>query len=243
METALYSQIHRIEANHWWYAGRRSIVFDWVKRLAARYQRPRVLDIGCGTGFNLQQLNANGLTDATGLDVAPEAIAYCRDRGFRRLVRGDGARLPFRGASFDIVLALDLIEHISDDRAALAEVARVLRPGGTIILFTPAFKFLWSGQDEVSHHFRRYTSAELGRKLAGAGFAIEKLTYANTLLFPLVWMGRSVLRFSRSPAPENELHPAWSNGVLRTVFSAERQILRHASFPFGVSLLAVGVRG
>src|SRR5436190_208308 len=130
MEAALYTQIRRVEAQHWWYVGRRSIVFDWVASTASRFDSPRILDLGCGTGFNLQHLHALGFNRVTGLDVAPEAIDFCRGRGFSRLVRADGARLPFQSGSFELVLALDLIEHIADDGSALAEIARVLTPGG-----------------------------------------------------------------------------------------------------------------
>lgn len=242
MEAALYTQIRRVEAQHWWYVGRRSIVFDWVASTASRFDNPRILDLGCGTGFNLQHLHALGFTKVTGLDVASEAIDFCRGRGFSRLVRADGARLPFQSGSFELVLALDLIEHIADDGSALAEIARVLTPGGAVVLFTPAFRFLWSGQDEVSHHFRRYTSPELRRKLITAGFSIEKLSYANMLLFPLVWAGRTALRIRGWVASENDLHPAWSNDLLASVFAAERRLLRLTNFPFGVSLLGIGVR-
>jgi hypothetical protein len=97
----------------------------------------------------------------------------------------------------------------------------------------------------VSHHFRRYTSTELRGKLENAGFTIDKLSYANALLFPLVWAGRAVLRVSgreRTVTGENDLHPVWSNGLLARVFSAERPLLRRLNLPFGVSLLAVATR-
>ena len=161
------------------------------------------------------------------------------------MVRGDAARPPFRDGSFDIVLALDLIEHVQDDRAALDGLLRILRPGGRLILFTPAFAFLWSAQDRVSHHYRRYTAEDLRGKLHAAGYAIEKLSYANTLLFPIVWAGRLLLRVSgrsETVTDENRLHPAWTNGVLARLFSMERPMLRRWNLPFGVSLMAVAAR-
>jgi hypothetical protein len=122
---------------------------------------------------------------------------------------------------------------------------RILRPGGRLILFTPAFAFLWSAQDRVSHHYRRYTAGELRSKLDAAGYRVEKLSYANTILFPVVWAGRTWLRWSgqsETVSDENHLHPAWSNGLLTQLFSIERPLLRRWDMPFGVSLLAVATR-
>jgi SAM-dependent methyltransferase len=245
MDAELYDIIRITEESHWWYVGRRRLVFDWLSRLLPEYSRPRVLDVGCGTGFNLQALCALGVSEAIGLDLADKALAFCRGRGLQTLVRGDAARPPFQDESFDLVLALDLIEHVQDDRAALDGLLRILRPGGRLILFTPAFSFLWSAQDRVSHHYRRYTAADLRGKLHESGYAIEKLSYANTLLFPIVWAGRLLLRVSgrsETVTDENRLHPAWTNGALARIFSMERPMLRYWNLPFGVSLLAVAAR-
>ena len=244
MQHELYGQIRRIEADHWWYVARRRITFDWIQAALDRQPHPRVLDIGCGTGLNLEELRARGVTHAVGMDISAAALTHCRERRLPALLRGDGSRLPFLDATFDVIIALDLIEHIEQDDEALREIARVLRPGGQVVLFTPAFRFLWSLQDVVSHHFRRYTSAELRAKLRAAGLDVHKLSYANTFLFPLVYAGRLALRLSRRAdrLSENQLHPAWSNRLLAAVFGAERAIIRRVSFPFGVSLLAVAER-
>jgi len=243
MDRRLYDEIRNIEADHWWYVGRRRIVFDWIRLAAASYTNPRVLDLGCGTGFNAEQLQFVGLKRIIGVDVSAEALSYCRSRHLHGLVQADGAKLPFVDQCFEIVIALDLIEHIENDEAALQEIARLLRPGGTLLLFTPAYRFLWSVQDEVSHHFRRYTLRELRAKLTRSGFVVRKLTYANTFLFPMVLAGRMVLRFSRDGSfSENALHPSWSNGTLARIFGAEVSLLRHVNLPFGVSLLSLATR-
>lgn len=244
MQHELYAQIRNIEADHWWYIGRRRIAFEWIARALASHRHPRVLDIGCGTGFNLEELRARGVGRAVGLDIATDALVYCRERGLRALVRGDGSRLPFADGSFDVITALDLIEHLDDDEGALREMLRVLAPGGHVVIFTPAFRFLWSLQDVVSHHFRRYTSSELRDKLRAAGLEVSKISYANTLLFPLVYAGRLALRVTgrAERLSENELHPAWSNRLLAAIFGAEARLLRHVSLPYGVSLLACATR-
>jgi len=247
MKEEMYGHIHSIERTHWWYVARRKIVFDWVSQALADREAPRVLDIGCGTGFNLEQLRRietihSGHGYAVGLDFSSEALRFCRSRNLTRLVCGDGTRSPLRGESFDLIMALDVIEHLEDDGQAVREFARVLKPGGAVIIFAPAFGFLWGLQDEVSRHYRRYTAAELREKLESAGLTIDKLTYANAFLFPLIWAGRLVLRWSGHEiqgTSENDLHPQWSNGLLQAIFSAERPLLRHISLPLGVSLLCV----
>jgi hypothetical protein len=141
-----------------------------------------------------------------------------------------------------MILALDLIEHVEDDVTALRRLAQLLAPGGVLVIFTPAFQFLWGHQDEISHHFRRYTSTELRSKLESAGLHIEKLTYANTFLFPVVWAGRASFRLRGGESTgmtENSMHPQWSNGLLQAIFAAERPLLRFINLPFGVSLLTV----
>ena len=242
MDASLYGEIHAIERDHWWYVGRRRIVFDWLRRIAPPETQPRILDIGCGTGFNIEQLHGMGYRRVAGLDLSSEAIGFCRSRGLKRLVQGDATMAPFTDGSFDVILALDLIEHVADDVTAIRGLSSMLVPGGSLVIFTPAYQFLWSRQDEISHHFRRYTSRELRQKLTRAGLAIGKLSYANTILFPLVWAGRVAMRFRRSDARENDAHPAWANGALTALFSVEREWLRYAAFPFGVSLLAVASR-
>ena len=122
-------------------------------------------------------------------------------------------------------------------------LASLLAPGGVLVIFTPAFEFLWGHQDEVSQHFRRYTAGELRAKIEGAGLHVEKLTYANTFLMPLVWAGRLLHRRRGRSAPagmtENSMHPKWSNGLLQLIFAAEQPLLRVLNLPFGVSLLTL----
>jgi SAM-dependent methyltransferase len=242
MEKELYSKIYQIEKDHWWYAARRAIIFDWVFRLLEPYPPTRILDVGCGTGYNVEYMNANGYPDVHGLDMAPEALSFCLSRGLNKVVAGDLTDLPFANESYEMVTALDILEHLDDDGKGLRELLRILKPGGILILFVPAFQFLWSLQDEVSHHCRRYTVNELGRKIRYTGFEITKISYANSLLFPLVWVGRILLKFLRnrvSIISEADLSPDWSNKILERIFATERSLLRRVNFPVGVSILCV----
>lgn len=246
MEAQVYKQIQQIEHDHWWYVARRKIIFDWVVRRARALDRPRILDIGCGTGFNIEHLRSLGFSRVVGLDLSSDALAFCHSRQLPALVQGDATRAPFRDGSFDMILALDLIEHVEDDVTAMRGLSRLLKPGGVLVIFTPAFQFLWGHQDEVSHHFRRYTAGELRSKIEDAGMQVEKLSYANTFLMPMVWAGRLVhkLRGVKDEAgmSENSMHPDWSNGVLQAIFAAERPLLRVMNLPFGVSLLTLAAK-
>lgn len=242
MKKEMYQHIQSVEKTHWWYVARRKIIFDWILQVLVNYSAPRILDIGCGTGFNIEYLQTHGYKRVTGLDFSLEALSFCRSRHLSNLSCGDGTRPPFSGESFDVIMALDLIEHLADDVQALQELARLLKPNGSLVIFTPAFNFLWGLQDEVSYHYRRYTAGELRQKVAEVGLKINKLTYANTFLFPLIWSGRTVLRLSGNNiqgTSENDLHPGWSNDLLQAIFAAERPLLHHLNFPFGVSLLCI----
>jgi len=242
MEKTLYDNIQQVEANHWWYKARREIIFDWVKNIIRAYPNPKVLDIGCGTGYNVAYLQQLGCENVTGFDFSADALEYCRSRNLTRLICGDASRIPLRSASYDVILTLDIIEHLKDDVGTLQEIHRTLKPGGTLVIFVPAYQFLWSLQDEISHHFRRYTSGELSKKVLQVGFHIEKLTYANTFLFPIVWAGRLALKLFRpyfKISSESQLNPSWTNDVLYRLFLAELPLLRSINFPFGVSILCI----
>jgi len=242
MKKEMYQHIQNVEQTHWWYVARRKIIFDWVLQTLADYSSPNTLDIGCGTGFNIEYLQTRGYQQITGLDFSVDALGFCQSRLLTRLVCSEGTRAPFCGESFDVIMALDLIEHLADDVQTLQELERLLKPNGSLVIFTPAFNFLWGLQDEVSHHYRRYTAGELRQKLARIGLHTCKLTYANTFLFPIIWAGRMALRLSRNNiqvTSENDLHPSWSNYLLQTIFAAERPLLRYINLPFGVSLLCV----
>lgn len=242
MEKELYDNIQQVEATHWWYKARREIIFDRVKPILKSRPNPKALDIGCGTGYNLRYLQELGCQDVTGLDFSPNALEYCRSRNLERLICGDASRLPLRAASYDLITTLDIIEHLEDDVRTLEETYRALKPGGTLVIFVPAYQFLWSLQDEISHHVRRYTAQELQKKVLSAGFEIKKLTYANTFMFPLVWAGRLVLKIFRPHfkiASESQMNPTWMNGMLYQIFKAELPWLRRINFPFGVSILCV----
>lgn len=243
MEKDLYDQIFQIESEHWWYKTRQKIVFDWLSKLIDDYDDPTILDVGCGTGLNIEKIRRQGYEDAVGVDLSFDALDYCRVRNLHNLVCGDATHLPLKGESFDIILALDIIEHLDDDTQAIDEFNRLLKSRGVLIIFTPAFGFLWGLQDIISHHRRRYEYTELKEKLTRAGLRAVKLSYVNTFLFPMIWAGRVLLKkigYQRlGNISENDITPGWSNGLLEMVFSAELPLIRRINLPFGVSLFAI----
>jgi SAM-dependent methyltransferase len=235
-----YPILFRVEQSHWWYIGRRKIIANFVADICRRVtdRRPRILDVGCGTGANLLMLSKYG--DAEGVDVSEDALAFCRERGIDKVRLGAGEELPYDDATFDLVTAFDVVEHMDNDLAGLKEMRRVLRPGGRVLLFVPTFMFLWGLQDEVSNHRRRYRLPELRRVLEQAGFEVERTTYANITFFLPILLIRKLMRLTGvRAASENNVNVPALNGILGIFFGAESWILRWMNLPFGVSGLCV----
>ena len=203
---------------------------------------PSILEVGCGTGGNLAMLSRFGTLSAMELDDSARRMAT--DRG---VVEVQAGRLPDQIPSdgpFDLIVALDVIEHVADDVAAVNALRSRLTPRGRLLVTVPAFMFLWSEHDEINHHFRRYRRAGLTDVLVRSGLSVDHMTYFNTALFPLVAIPRLVERM-RPPTPEASggelVVPGRTvNRVLESVFAAERKPASRFRLPFGVSLLAVG---
>jgi len=243
MQQHTYSIMYEVEGTHWWFAGRRRIIESFVEKICRDLgkERPRILDVGCGTGANLEMLAQFG--EAEGVDVSADALAFCRARGLANVRQGAAEKLPYEDGSFDLVTALDVVEHLDDDTAGLSEMRRVLRPNGRALLFVPAFMFLWGVQDDISNHRRRYTLAGLREVVREAGFEVERATYANISFFGPILLGRLLMRATGiRPASENNINVSALNGVLGRLFGAESALLRRLNFPFGVSAICVARR-
>ena len=234
-----YPILYQVEETHWWHRGRRRIIESFVREICKSFkQRPRILDVGCGTGGNLNVLAQFG--DAEGVDVSADALEFCRQRGLLNVRQGAAEALPYDDDTFDLVTALDVVEHIDDDVAGLREFRRVLKPDGKILLFVPTFMFLWGVQDDVSHHRRRYRMPELRQAVERAGFVVERTTYANITFFLPIFLGRKLMRITGlQTESENNINVSALNGVFGAIFGAERAALRYLNFPFGVSGLCV----
>jgi SAM-dependent methyltransferase len=245
MEKGVYKQFYELEKDQWWFAGMRLICRTVLERRldGVGMGATGCLDVGCGTGLWTKELERFG--PAWGLDSSPEALAFCRRRGMAKLVRASAGSLPFADATYGVITALGVIEHLDDDKGMLAELRRVCKPGGYVLFLTSAYQFLWSRHDEIVHHKRRYTNEQFRRLLEGAGFETVRSTYVNAVLFPLVLAVRLVQRLrgtaevKQEGSPDVFMPPAIINRLLYLVLWAEAKLLRVMDFPFGVGLLAL----
>ncbi len=246
MDARAIQQFVELEDHHFWFVGRRAIFLAVLsERLGSRTDLD-IYDVGCGAGGFLGPLSRWGTV--TGFDDSAELIAYCHSRGFSSATLAGALALPVPDASADLVTYFDVIEHIPDDVAALAEAARVLRPGGLVFISTPAYQTLYANNDRVAHHQRRYTAGLLDRRIRAAGLIPRRISYFNTLLFPAIApavLAGKALEAVSPPGDRTNLSvtlPGWLNRGLGAVMSAERHWLKRFDLPVGHSLIALAAR-
>lgn len=244
MEPSEYEAMHAEELRHWWFRGRRRLLVDMLRQaLRSRDRLPRILDYGCGTGGNISAYASFGAV--VGIEPDAAAIRLAHVRGQAHYCRSSGTYLPFRHATFDAVLASDVLEHIDDDLQAVSEIARVLKPGGIAVISVPAHQWLFSRHDVALHHFRRYSKAGLRELLEDGGVSIRRISYWNATLFPAISLHRMLekARPIGRPHSDTTTSPPWLiNEPLAGLLTVEARILRHVALPWGVSLIAVGER-
>ena len=246
MDELAARQFMELERVHWWFEGRRRIFFDVLARALRGRRDLRMLDVGCGAGGMLGELRRFG--EPAGLEISTELLGAARTRGFARLLVGSAERLPVRAGSLDLVTAFDCIEHLVDDVGAAAGFYRALKPGDRAFFSVPAWQFLYAENDRVAMHQRRYRRGALVKKLESVGFAIERASYVNALLFPLIVPAVLLLQFKQrflkrsGAAPETNLSycpPRPLNALLAAIFSSERFLLRASDLPLGHSLIVL----
>ena len=219
MDLATYEVEARVEANHWWFVGRRNLFSRLIRSLRLAPDA-ETLDIGTSTGTNLRMLKDIGFSRVTGLDNSETAIRFCEEKGLGVVELGSASHLPFPDARFKLVLATDVIEHVDDDALALREITRVLAPSGYVLLTVPAFMSLWGMQDVVAQHKRRYLMREVVRRMDQAGLYPIRSFYFNFLLFVPIWAMRQLLKLLRVKlGSENEIKTSWINAMLTAVMA------------------------
>jgi len=233
-----YDRVFRLELRHFWYRGLHALLLRSLERYAPTGETLRILDAGCGTGGLMSRLGGRGAV--TGIDLSPRALSYAAARGERRLVRGSIGELPFRDGAFDLVVSADVLYHraVTDDGGALAELRRVCRPGGVVLLNLPAHPWLTADHDRAIHTARRYARRDLRRLATGAGLDVVRLSYFNCLLFPLAAAVRLATRRGRARSDVRPL-PRGIDAALARVLEAEGWLLLRMPLPWGLSLFAV----
>jgi SAM-dependent methyltransferase len=239
------------EDRHWWFASRTRAIMAYLDHYVGPGKDLRILDIGCGAGNMAHHLAAYG--QVVGVDPYPRPLEVARQRGLN-VRQASATDLPFGDQSFDLVALLDTVEHVADEEAVFAECRRVLKPGGKLLVTVPAFMWLWSNNDVINAHERRYTRAELRQKLQSHDMRVLRASYNNFFIFPVA-AGRILVRRGRaepelaSPhfdddAYQVEMEPAPPalNAALSGVGQLETQLMKVISLPIGTSIICIAER-
>ncbi|MBM3477560.1 MAG: class I SAM-dependent methyltransferase [Armatimonadetes bacterium] len=233
-------EMRDLEDRYWWFVARRRLAVGLLDD--ARLDSPTMLDAGCGAGALLAELATRGR--AYGADVSLSAIRTTQERGLDRLAQCDIQQAAFGSEVFDAIMLCDVLEHVEDDRRAVAEAGRMLKPGGVLVVTLPALDLLWSTHDEALGHRRRYGAKRLREMLQAGGLRVERLSYGLFFLFPLALIARLVQRLTtrlRRHPPETGIVrvPRPVNRALVGLMDIENALIRKVSLPIGVSLVAV----
>lgn len=249
MEKSQYDEHKALQNIHWWFTGKREIVLDFARVHAGLVpdEHNSILDVGCGMGLMLDSLAGYG--QVYGVDTEEEAVKYCNDSMSRDTTKSHRGgvvkigslpdKIPFQNNMFDYIFALDVLEHIEDDKAALNTLFNLLKPNGKLIITVPALMSMWGYNDEISHHYRRYEKNELFSKVTGANFSVIKYSFYNSYLFLPAWIVRhlkNILHIKTSDASLQKTN-SFTNRVLKKIFASEKYRLRNGKFRIGVSLI------
>jgi SAM-dependent methyltransferase len=237
-----YRKLAETEDRLWYFRALQTRRAHWLARLLSAGPA-RVLDAGCGTGGFIRAARAAhpGWT-VTGVDVSPLACGLARERTGAEVVEGSITALPFADGSFDAVTTGDVLYHLDDPAAALREFARVLRPGGVVVVNEPAYRWLWSYHDEAVGSRHRFTRPELAAALRSAGIEVRFASYANMLILPLVAARRKLFP-PAAPTSDVELPSAPVGKLLGGIAAFEQAAIgRGLALPAGSSVFVAGVK-
>ncbi len=244
MRIDYYEDYFEFENNNWWFVSRRKIIHAFLKKnLPSCPHTRQILDAGCGTGINLALLSHFG--NVIGVDCSEEAIRFCHQRNEQNVKLTNLLHLPFSNDSFDLITALDVLEHIYEDEHAIQEISRVCKPYGVTLITVPVYPSLWGEHDEINQHVRRYEPKRLINLLRENEFEIVHRSFLNTWLLPVayLWRGwRKIRRLLFSPKdqtarPDNMHHHPIMNWILTQIFSSEKPFILGPGLPAGLSLL------
>lgn len=240
MSPEAYLKMAEVEFVHWWFVGRRAIISSVLATFTSKYDS-KILEVGCGTGGNLNLLGEYGAVSAFEMDETALKIAIQNSKGQHDLRLGVcPTKIPFDNEKFDIICMFDVLEHIPDDLGTLIKLKELLNAQGKIYITVPAYQWLYGVHDVFLHHKRRYTAGQLIKLARLAGLEPERITYFNTILFPIVSLFRIRDRLlKRSYATGVAIPLGVINFLLKSLFMFECKLLRFFNLPYGVSLLGV----
>lgn len=240
MEPTFYKTYFEVEKNHWWFKTRRNILFWLIEKFRNKKNNKfSIFDFGCGSGFLVGELQSLGY-DAFGADTSKEAIEFGLRKGIRNIKVVEADEMP-SSESLDMILALDVIEHVKDDVNLVVSLERSLKPGGVLMVTVPAYEWMWGVQDEVALHFRRYNMSSLLSLVRNRNFSILKKSYFNTFLFIPIAFVRLVDKLFKIKSRESDfdINNKLVNALFYFVFNLESKLFKLINFPFGVSILLV----
>ena len=242
MDKLYESKYHRLEDDYWWFIVRRDMIINLIKKIGIN-KTDKILEIGCSGGPLINFLKHSGFMNIYGIDISVDAINLCKKKGLTNVAVMDGAKTQFKNEEFDVIIASDILEHIKNGHSALLEWYRLLKPNGKLILFVPAFDFLWSGHDKINKHYRRYNKSSLIKSLGKTQFKLHRISYWNFILFFPTYLLRTFQRFLLKNKGDQkdqlyELNPL-ANGILITLLKTENLFLKYFNFPIGVSIFTI----
>ena len=238
MEREVYEAMAEHDERHWWYRARRQVVAELIRRKVPLPEGAKGLEIGCGTGHNLGMLGEFAAMDALEVDPVARELAE-RRLGHKVLSAPLPALEGVPAVTYDLVAALDVIEHIPDDKAALEGIARALKPGGKLVMTVPAHQWMWSAHDVVNHHQRRYSKRGFKTLVDNSPLKLESIGYLNSLLFPVAMAQRLASKITGKEDADLAPPAEPINQALERVFALERRVIGRVPLPPGLSLFAV----
>ena len=234
-----YEKLYKFEQYYWWHIGRKVILKSLLQRLLVNKQG-QILEIGCGTGGNLKILSNWGKT--LGIDNSAKALDFCKKNGLDNILFENAEKMDFSGESFDLIVALDVLEHIKEDGKVVRKAWKALKQNGYFIITVPAYQFLWSEHDRALKHYRRYTASNLAKILQEANFNIIKMSYLVSFVFPFVF-GYRMLRKILFPNNKKNLAyfslPRPINNFFILLLQIENFLIRYINLPFGTSIICI----
>lgn len=236
MKETLYKEMYRQEQTYWWHVAKRRLVQEAIQRDVADLSRKKILDVGCGTGAMISEL-ASLTSRVYGVDGARLSFKYCRQRGLVNIRQYDFEKgLPYPNQSFDIIVCLDVLEHVQKDQEFIGEFYRVLKKGGKLFLTVPAYQSLWTYWDEMLGHKRRYRRSNLLQILKKVGFRTQFDSYFYSFLVPVAIVFRSLKTILDNRASDFVDVPDGINRLLLLLCSLERRLFFRLNIPFGLSI-------